>query len=255
MRVIFTNTLLYFLRSNFFYIILVGGFLLIIVSHILHTLAIDQQQPITYTISIAWIELISLIITLFFGTQLIHKERKNKTITLLYTKQRQHWPITVGLFLGFAVVMIIVYMILGWRLRLIELLSGAFTVAWWLFLTTLLMSFLKIIVVWSVLIMCSMIAGTFMSIISWLVFYYIAHAANFVYFILQNENEWSLQTWFFGIIHLLLPRFDSLSLTQLWSQNIAITTTEIRTMIVSNILYALIMVAIATSLLRYKKTQ
>ena len=228
------NTLKEFVRNKIFYIILSLAFVLILFSIVLVQLTITETSKVFIDTSLSVIEIFALITTLFLGSYLIYNEIQKNTVLMILSKNPNRSDFIIGKFLGFSIVLLILYLILtlafiltGLFLKFkmnikIDLLNIYYYIA-------IYFSFLKMLIILWFLIFFSTFVSPFVALLSSLAIYIISHSLAFVKFYLIAAKKISEGSFLYKLIDLLyyiFPNFQDLSLKEyllspfLWDYNL-----------------------------------
>lgn len=107
------NTLRETVRDRVLYAFLFFAFLLTLGGIILGSLSVGQNLRILVDLGLATISIFGGIIAIFVGTALVYKEIEKKTIYLIVTKPIKRWEFVLGKFLGLAICLLIVTVLMG----------------------------------------------------------------------------------------------------------------------------------------------
>lgn len=107
------NTLRETVRDRVLYAFLFFAFLLTLAGIILGSLSVGQNLRILVDLGLATISIFGGIIAIFVGTALVYKEIEKRTIYLIVTKPIRRWQFILGKFLGLAICLFIVTVLMG----------------------------------------------------------------------------------------------------------------------------------------------
>lgn len=99
MRKIAQNTIKEFMRNRVVYILLGITLFFVLLSIVVSQLSIAEQAKIIIDFSLMTVEICGLILTLFFGSQLIGNEKKRKTLYLILSRTHSVKTFVIGKFL------------------------------------------------------------------------------------------------------------------------------------------------------------
>lgn len=105
------NTFREMVRNRFFSLIIFLSIVLIILSLGLDSLALGENKRVIIDFWLSFIELSGLAVILFLAGGLIAREIEGRTIYLILSKPIRRWMIIFGKFLGFSVVLLLVFLI------------------------------------------------------------------------------------------------------------------------------------------------
>lgn len=113
MRPIARYTAKEFLRKKIVYVVLFIAFLLLLSTIVAGSLALSEQSKIVQDMGLGVIEICGLIMTLFFGSYLLANEISQGTVFLLLSKNIRRWNIVIGKYLGFAMILLLLWVLLS----------------------------------------------------------------------------------------------------------------------------------------------
>ncbi len=118
------NTFRETMRDKIMYAFMLFAFLISLMAVLLGSLSVGQDLKIIEDIGLAAISLISGIIAVFAGTNLVYKELEKRTVYLIFTKPITGWQFIAGKYLGLATSVLYVVVLMGlflsglvWALR------------------------------------------------------------------------------------------------------------------------------------------
>jgi len=209
------NTIKEFLRLKIVYIGIITGIVLIFSSYLLQTLTVNNGNRVIIDFSLTMIELFGLLMTLFLGSYLLFNEFSKKTVLLILSRIKYKREFIVGKFLGFSVIVWLVYLIL----------SVAYFMALYFhhipfhfyYVQAIILSYLKIIIVLAFVIFFSTFVNPFLALLAALILYFVSHATSFMLFFVQTDKEKSVPVFVQTIIkwtYYILPNFQDLSMKE-----------------------------------------
>lgn len=208
------NTIKEFLRNKILYVILAAWIGLVFFTLILSSLALSETSKVVLDFAFSTIEIFGLITTLFLGSSLIYNEISKNTILLLLSKNPSRTTFILGKFFGFSAILLLLYFIL-WIAFL--------WVIWmhWLafdpvYFIVLLFSYLKILIVLSLLLLFSTFMSPFISLLISLAVYLLAHTIVFVKFYIQYlwKASFGIGDYLISFFYFVIPNFHDLSLKE-----------------------------------------
>ncbi len=118
------NTFRETMRDKIMYAFMLFAFLISMMAVLLGSLSVGQDVKIIEDIGLAAISCISGIIAVFTGTNLVYKELEKRTVYLIFTKPITGWQFIAGKYLGLALSVLYVVVLMGlflsglvWALR------------------------------------------------------------------------------------------------------------------------------------------
>ena len=209
------NTIKEFLRLKIVYIWIITGIILIFSSYLLQTLTVNNGNRVIIDFSLSMIELFWLLMTLFLWSYLLFNEFSKKTVLLILSRIKNKWEFIVGKFIGFSLIILLVYFILS--------------VAFWLalyfhhmtfhfyYVEAIILSYLKILIVLAFVMFFSTFVNPFLALLSALVLYLVSHSTAFMLFFVETDKEKSVPPLVQEIIrwtYYVLPNFQDLSMKE-----------------------------------------
>lgn len=96
------------IRDKILYVILVFALLMISLSILMSFISLSQEDKIVMDMGLSSINIFGLLITIFVGTTLLHKEIERKTIFLLLPKPLRRSDFILGKYLGLCTTLFII---------------------------------------------------------------------------------------------------------------------------------------------------
>ncbi len=243
MLVIAKNTLKEFVRNKILYTILIVAVILILLSILMSTLAVRQEERIIINFSLSVIEFFWLITTLFMWSYLLYSEMARNTILVILSKSPSRINFILWKFIWFSFVIFLVYFLLTLTFLFVLYLHGIwFELS---FIVAIFLSFVKIILVLWFIIFFSTFVSPFMALLASLSVYIIWHSTAFIkyYMLYSNKVElWAFWEWLTSSVYYIFPNFTSLSIKEhIFSPMISNFTSF---QLIFSVIYALIYLAI-----------
>ncbi|MBS8121610.1 ABC transporter permease [Candidatus Vampirococcus lugosii] len=209
------NTFKEFIRNKIMYLMLFVATGFILFTIVLSSLAFIESEKIIIDFSLSLIEIFGLISTIFLGSSLLYSELSKNTILLILSKSPSRAKFILGKFLGFSGILLLVYLILSIAFLLVIFLHGIpFDIN---FLYSIGLSFVKILVLLSILIFFSTFTSPFISLLISICVYTISHSTSFVKFYLielSKIDKDSIQYYLVNVVYYLFPNFQDLSMKE-----------------------------------------
>jgi ABC-type transport system involved in multi-copper enzyme maturation permease subunit len=140
-------------RDRVFYLVAVFGFVMLAATTVLSPLTIGAQGKIVSDVGLAAMVLLGLLVVVFVGSGMVHKELDKGTITTILAKPVGRREYLLGKFLGLNLTMAVMLVIMGGMFLLMLLMSpGAFSLR---FLAAFYLTFLELSVVTAVVVFFS----------------------------------------------------------------------------------------------------
>jgi ABC-type transport system involved in multi-copper enzyme maturation permease subunit len=216
------NTFRELARNKMLYLILFFGILLIIFSLALAALSLGQTDKIVSDFGLAMIEVFGLLSVIFIGSQLLFREIEGKTIYLILSKPIARYEFILGKFFGFA--LILACIILFQSVLFAGVVWYAGTPWTYLFIIAIVFTYLKLMVLFAVILFFSTFVSSLLSILLTLGVYVISHAISpMLDNAIRGGNVVFLR--FSQFLYLLFPNFEGLN----YAKNIIGTPETINT--------------------------
>lgn len=204
------NTFREIVRNRFLYLILFFAFVFLIFSLALGSLTIaESADRVIMDFGLAMIEIFGLIGVLFVGSQLLFKEIEGKTIFLILSKPIRRQDFILGKFFGFAATLFCIVFLQA-LVYIGVLLFQDITVSA-LILAAVCFTYLKLLLLLSIVFFFSTFMSTIMTILVSLMVYLIAHSFSLVLDIFIKMQE-SIVFQAIKIFQLLLPPMQALNI-------------------------------------------
>ena len=107
------NTFRETVRDRVLYAFLLGAVVITLAGMLLGSLSVSQDVRILEDVGLFTISTIGGVIAIFVGTNLVYKELDRRTIYLIFTKPILRWQFITGKFLGLALCIFIVTLLMG----------------------------------------------------------------------------------------------------------------------------------------------
>ena len=257
-----TNTLKEFLRMKIIYVIIFFAVLLLFFSLLLAELSINQEVVVV-NFSLSVIEIFWLITTLFLASYLIYNEINKKTILLVLSKISSKSDFVIWKFVGFSMLLFIMYVILSFGFWIALLVMNKFIMEVDIrlaYFAAILFSYIKMLVIVAFIIFFSTFVSPFLSLVLSLMIYIISHSTSFMFFypvyVKKNIPEWSIWYYFLKTVYYVFPNFQDFSLKEyLFSPHLGMYTNFhfLLTVIWWWITYIIILLIFATTLFNKKE--
>ena len=140
-------------RDRVFYLVAVFGFVMLASTAVLSPLTIGAQAKIVSDVGLAAMVLLGLMVVVFVGSGMVHKEMDKGTITTILAKPVGRREYLLGKYLGLNLTMAVMLAIMAVLFLVMLLLSpGAFSLR---FLTAIYLTFLELAVVTAIVVFFS----------------------------------------------------------------------------------------------------
>jgi len=241
------NTFRETIRDKVLYVILAFAVLIIISTIFFGSISLDQDIKVIKDLGLSGIFLFGIIIAIFVGTNLVHKELDKRTVFLIFSKPIPKYEFVLGKFLGiastlflvtFAMTAVFIGILALKKADLEPVLLEA--IAW---------GYLEFLVIAAISIMFSALTSPIASTIYTICLFIIGHASNsLVYLISQTESK----TWIaiLKAIHYIIPNFEKFNIRNSAIVGIGISGEQILYTILYALAYMILALAIANFFLK-----
>lgn len=204
-----------FLRKKIVYVVVLIAFLLLLSTAIAGSLALSEQAKIVQDMGLAVIEMCGLIMTLFFGSYLISHEISQGTIFLLLSKNIKRVNIIRGKYVGFALVLLLLRIIVSVAFFGV---STLYHVAWNPLYPLVLVGILfSRLLTLALVIFFSTFVSPFVALFASLIVYLLGHMMSFVVYyvtVLKAEGFGPIFVRIMKGVYYILPNYTLISLQE-----------------------------------------
>ena len=204
------NTFRETVRDRVLYAFVVFAIILTLAGILLGTLSVGQSVRVLEDIGLFTISTIGGVIAIFVGTNLVYKELDKRTIYLIFTKPIARWQFIVGKFLGLALCLFAVTVMMGAFLIATAYFNGERNLI--AMVASLGLLYLELLLVNALATFFSTFATPLMSVIFTLGLWICGHLSDSLNALGNMSTNPLVKTLFAGIYH-LLP--DLAKLTQI----------------------------------------
>lgn len=238
------NTFRELVRSRLLALILLFSVLTILFSLVLASLSLGQAERIVLDFGLSMIEISGLVAVVFVGGQMLAREIEGRTIYLILSKPISRHAFVLGKFLGFAMVLAVIYLaetgVLAGLLVYENLALGK------LFFFAALFSYLKLLVTFAIVLFFSTFAAPMLSILFSLGVFVSSHSANAVADMAEKTKSAAL-LWFSKGLSVALPNFEALSFPKkLIATNVALPDSALVMAAAHSVVYLCLILFLAT---------
>ncbi|MDQ1343382.1 MAG: hypothetical protein QG650_101 [Patescibacteria group bacterium] len=202
------NTFRELVRSRLLALILLFSVATILFSIVLASLSLGQAERVVLDFGLSMIEVSGLVAVVFVGGQMLAREIEGRTIYLILSKPISRKAFVLGKFLGFALVLAVIY------LSETAVLAG---LLWYenfeigkLFFLASSFSYAKLLVTFAIVIFFTTFATPMLSILFSLGVFVASHSANAVADMAERTKSVAL-SYFAQGLSVTLPNFEALS--------------------------------------------
>lgn len=238
------NTFRETIRDKVLYVILVFAVLLIISTIFFGSISLDQDVKVIKDLGLSGIFLFGVIIAIFVGTTLVHKEIDKKTVYLIFPKPVHKYEFVLGKFLGMATTLFLVTLLMSVVFFIILAIKNQPISA--ILIEAILWGYLELLVISAISILFSSLTSPIASTIYTICLFIIGHASSsFLYFMHTVESKTLL--YLVKGVYYIFPNFEKFNI-----RNTAIVGVGIEgDQILYTILYASAYIIIALMIANY----
>ncbi len=241
------NTFRETIRDKVLYVILVFAILIIISTIFFGSISLDQDTKVIIDLGLAGIFLFGIIIAIFIGTNLVHKELDKKTIFLIFSKPIAKYQFILGKFFGIALTLLLVtgamaivfFILLKLKNTAISLILVE-AIAW---------GYLELLIIAAISVMFSSLTSPIASTVYTISLFVIGHASNsFLYLIANTDSAVLANT--LKVVHYVIPNFEKFNIRNSAIVGLGISGDQVMFTILYAITYIVLALAIANFLLK-----
>jgi len=206
------NTFRETVRDRVLYAFVVFAIIFTLAGILLGSLSVEQNVRVLEDIGMFTISTIGGVIAIFVGTNLVYKELDKRTIYLIFTKPISRRQFILGKFLGLALCIACVTLLMGGFLIVVSLISGEKFTALGPLLGSLGLLYLELLLVIALACFFSTFATPLMSVIFTLALWLCGHLGQSLLALSKMSSNETIKPLFYGLYQ-ALP--DLAKLTQL----------------------------------------
>ena len=206
------NTFKELTRNKILYLILFFGIILIVFSLALASLSLGQTEKIIVDFGLASLEVFGFISVIFIWSQILFKEIEWKTIYLILSKPISRYEFILGKFLWFASIL---FFVIFFQAVIFFGLAFYSQVPFNMLLVySIVFIYLKLLVLFSIILFLSSFASSILSIIVTILVYIISHSiTSIIDMAAFKKNEILVYIWKF--LYIVFPNFEALNIKNL----------------------------------------
>lgn len=187
------NTYREAVRNKVFYIVLAFALFVLGVSIMLATLALDEHIRLVKHFGLFSINLFGLLLAMFIGANLIYEELERRTIYVLVAHGVPRYAFVLGKFLGLAMTVTAVTVIMGLLFLLILVSTGGGAYIDWVLYYAMLLSLLRMMIVIALALLFSSFSTPVLAAVLTLMMYIIGNNSGTLREVVNykhREGEW-----------------------------------------------------------------
>lgn len=258
MSLIITNTVKEFLRNKLVKLIFFCSILFIFLSIIISKFTISENNKIITDFWFFFIEIFGVIITLFFGANLIYDEQKRKTLNLILIKNNSWTKFITWKYIWFALILMMYLIVVSLIFFVINLYFGSLSV--WLIWLIIFSIYIKLLVLLSIIMFFCSFISPIIAMITSLIIYFVAHFLAFVkyYISLHFNGVVDFTRYITDFTYYVLPNFQTIDFKEYLSNPVfmeKITSIYIINNIGVQIVYIFVIISLTVIIFnrKYKK--
>ncbi|MFC1656744.1 ABC transporter permease [Patescibacteria group bacterium] len=241
------NTFRETIRDKVLYVILAFAILIIVSTIFFGSISLDQDTKVIIDLGLAGIFLFGIIIAIFIGTNLVHKELDKRTVFLIFSKPIAKYQFILGKFFGIALTLLLVtgamaivfFILLKLKNTNIDLILVE-AIAW---------GYLELLIIAAISIMFSSLTSPIASTIYTISLFIIGHASSSFLYLIANTDSAILAN-VFKVIHYVIPNFEKFNIRNSAVVGLGISGDQVMFTILYAITYIVLALAIANFLLK-----
>ncbi len=197
------------IRDKIIYLIVILAVAMIIISLLVAGVSLDQDNKMIIDFSLSAVALFGLIIVIFSGVNLVHKEIDKKTIYFLFSKPLKFSELTIGKFLGLSTVLLFIYAFLSAIIiLLIKFKIGNYE---WIILEAVLLNYFESLIVLSIVMLFSSFTSPISSIVYSFIIYLIGHSSEILQIIIIKTANPILKL-FYQFCYYIFPNLEKFNI-------------------------------------------
>ncbi len=241
------NTFRETIRDKVLYVILAFAILIIVSTIFFGSISLDQDIKVIIDLGLAGIFLFGIIIAIFIGTNLVHKEMDKRTIFLIFSKPIAKYQFVLGKFLGIAATLLLVTVAMAGVFLILLLIKKANIEL--ILIEAITWGYLELLVIAAISIMFSSLTSPIASTIYTICLFIIGHASNsFLYLIAQTDSK--ILAGILKTIHYIIPNFEKFNIRNSAIVGIGISGDQVLFTILYALVYIILALAIANFFLK-----
>jgi len=241
------NTFKETIRDRVLYVILAFAILLIISTIFFGSISLDQDAKIIKDLGLAGIFLFGVIIAIFVGTTLVHKEIDKRTVYLIFPKPVYKYEFVLGKFLGMAATLLLVTVLMSavfFAILAIKRVSISIVlieaIAW---------GYCELLILSAISILFSSLTSPIASTIYTICLFIIGHASTSLLYLMYTTNSKFLLYLVKGAYY-IFPNFEKFNIRNSAIAGIGISGDQILFTILYGLAYIIIALMISNYLLK-----
>lgn len=197
------------IRDKILNIFLIFGFVTIVVSLLAASISLDQDKKILIDFSLSGLSIFGLIITIFSGANLVHKEIDKKTIYFIFSKPVNASELVLGKFSGLAGVLFIIYLLFSTLiLASIKIKTGNYE---WILLEAVWLNYFENLIILSIVMVFSSFASPIASSVYTFLIYLIGHSSQIMRLLIQQSKIETIKS-IYQFFYYLMPNLQKFNI-------------------------------------------
>lgn len=224
------------IRDRILYVIVIFAALMIVASLLAGSISMEQDAKVVQDFGLSSIFLFSILMAVFIGTNLVHKEIDKRTIFLIFSKPIKKSQFILGKFAGLGATMavILAFMALVFMI-LVRIKTGSFHP---LLLEAILLNYFEVLFIIALTIVFSSFTAPLASAVYTILFFLVGHSATTVKTIASTADPFL--KYVLQAVYYIFPNLEKFNIRNTVTYNIGFTVPQIGW----NILYAAVYIAL-----------
>lgn len=241
------NTFKETIRDRVLYVILAFAILLIISTIFFGSISLDQDVKVIKDLGLAGIFLFGVIIAIFVGTTLVHKELDRRTIYLIFPKPVHKYEFVLGKFFGMAATLLLVTLLMSIVFFIIlTIKKEPFST---ILIEAIAWGYFELLILSAISILFSSLTSPIASTIYTISLFIIGHASTSLLYLINTTDSKVLLYLVKGAYY-IFPNFEKFNIRNSAIAGVGISGDQILFTIIYGLAYIIIALMIANWLLK-----
>ena len=248
------NALVSYMRQRRLRVIGVFAVAFLGIAVVLGTLALEESAKIVMDFSVTTMEMFGLLIVLFRGSRILQQSKQNQLLVIMDMKRVKRSDFLLSQYIALGLLVLLMYVVL--TLCLVLVMRGQGIAYDPLYFRGIALSFIKIMVTRSIVLLLSTVTGPFLTMFGALVVYMVSHSFGFMkrYFgVFRPDGFGNILS---SALYYIFPNFAQLSTQdQLGLQTVyAWTSGQLLLTMGIHILYAMAVLRVASLVFKRRES-
>lgn len=243
-RAIAINSFREAIRDKILYLLVVFGLVLIATSRIISWLTVGAEIKIIIDVGLAAISFFGVLVSIFIGVSLVHKEIERRTAYAIMSKPIHRYEFIVGKFAGLALTLLIIVFVMSAILQLAIYAKtghGSFPVLRACFLT-----YFEFLVIVSLGILFSSFSTPILSFLLTLMLYFIGHLSYALLELASGLKNAGLAPSILRVSYYVLPNLENFNLKAAAVHSLAVPPGFVVTSLAYGVVYCAAVLLLST---------